>query len=71
MIGRVAVAGLLAACLLSLGSVYAVTEVRKDVLAARAEEQVMNEQLWLLLMTSLQNQRAIYEQCRPGSRVRF
>jgi hypothetical protein len=71
MIGRVAVAGLLAACLLSLGSVYAVTETRKDVLAARVEAQVMNEQLWLLLMTALRNQGEIYRQCRPGVRVGF
>lgn len=71
MSGRVAVAGVLFACLLSLGSLWAVTETRKDVLAARAEAQDMNEQLWLLLMTALQNQVEIYRQCKPGVRVSF
>lgn len=71
MSGRVAVAGVLVACLLSLGALWAVTEARKDVLAAREEAQVMNEQLWHLMMTALQNQRAIYAQCKPGVRVSF
>lgn len=71
MNGRVAVAGVLVACLLSLGSTWAVTEARKDVLAARAEAQVMNEQLWVMMMTALQNQGEIYRQCKPGVRVSF
>lgn len=71
MSGRVAVAGVIVACILSLGALWSVTEARKDVMEARQEAQDTNEQLWLLLMTVIENQHAIYDQCSPGVRASF